>query len=171
MFTDMEGFSGWYRDTDENGHRCRMMNGDLWYPSKWEVLNCLNDTQFGNWNWYFKDDSELNNLNLSDVPYPDIRVLEYGCYQMFTETKPDRKYSVTDNDGKLEFTRDDDNGDFYVFVTPLDKNTTWCELLLKTDELINRVKDCQHHGVNSFKTRSEPTYYHSPNSLELIMDS
>ena len=109
------------------------------YPSKFEVITQLND-EWCRWDWFFKDETFFNNFNLWEIPFPQATKLEYSCTDYFTEEKPDRKFPYKD----IEFS---------VFEIELDKNTTWLELFGKTKKLLARVKDWQHHGINSFKEK------------------
>jgi hypothetical protein len=119
------------------------------YPSKFEVIKQLND-EWCRWDWFFKDETFFNNFNLWEIPFPQATKLKYGCYSYFTEEEPDKKYTYNEDTG--DFTKDE-NGDYLVFEIELDKNTTWLELFGKTKKLLARVKDWQHHGINSYKER------------------
>jgi len=170
----MDSLKNWYPDFDENGNRCqeyKFVEKRRTYPSKWDVLRSLTESRYGSWFGFFQKDSFFDNLKILESPYPEMRLLEYGCYDMFTESEPDRRYTVNrDEDDKLVWT-EDENGEFLVFQTHLKEGTTWLELFIKTDELINRVQDCQHNGVNSFKENHNGCFQESNRVLELIMDS
>lgn len=58
---------------------------------------------------------------------------------MFTNTSLNRIYTYN---GKTYI--QDNDGDFYVYEAPIETNSTWVDIILASDELIERVRDRQH---------------------------
>jgi hypothetical protein len=137
----------------------RVVNVNPDNPMVWEELLELNNN-YCNWDWFFKSE-DVDNFNLGDIPFPDMTKLEYGCYSYFTEEEPDKRYTYNKDTG--DFTKDD-NGDYLVFETEIRKGSSWFELIVKVTELMSRVKDWQHRGINSFDKKENGVY-------ELTVDS
>ena len=112
---------------------------------------------------FFLDDFKL--IDLKQIPYPNVRKLQYGLYSYFVDTdnfvfsdKPDKIFT------DVFRTQEDLNGRYYVYETELVKDFTWEELLIKTDGLIRRSGKTYDTGFNSFDLRDDGV-------LEVIMDS
>lgn len=112
---------------------------------------------------FFLDD--FKRIDLNKIPYPNVRKLEYGLYDIFVDTdnfvfsdKPDKIFT------DVFRTQEDLNGRYYVYETELVKDFTWEELLIKTDRLIRRSGKTFDTGFNSFDLRDDGV-------LEVIMDS
>jgi len=112
---------------------------------------------------FFLDDFKL--IDLKQIPYPNVRKLQYGLYSYFVDTdnfvfsdKPDKIFT------DVYRTQENLNGEYYVYETELVKDFTWEELLIKTDGLIRRSGKTYDTGFNSFDLRDDGV-------LEVIMDS
>ena len=112
---------------------------------------------------FFLDDFKL--IDFKQIPYPNVRKLQYGLYSYFVDTdnfvfsdKPDKIFT------DVYRTQENLNGEYYVYETELVKDFTWEELLIKTDGLIRRSGKTYDTGFNSFDLRDDGV-------LEVIMDS
>ena len=112
---------------------------------------------------FFLDDFKL--IDLKQIPYPNVRKLQYGLYSYFVDTdnfvfsdKPDKIFT------DVYRTQENLNGEYYVYETELVKDFTWEELVIKTDRLIRRSGKTCDTGFNSFDLRDDGV-------LEVIMDS
>jgi hypothetical protein len=93
----------------------------------------------GNWAWFWIENVESGKITLNNVPFPDVNMIVYGSYSMFTNTSLNRIYTYN---GKTYI--QDNDGDFYVYEAPIETNSTWVDIILASDELIERVRDRQH---------------------------
>ena len=90
-----------------------------------------------NWTGFYESEIETGNIKLDDVPYPDAEWVEcLSSVGLWTVAKPDR----TNVKSGLS-----------TFETPIEKNSNWFDIILASQNLIERVKDCQHTPVSGFE--------------------
>ena len=130
-----------FPNRDEEGRRYWSTYGDAhrFYLSNYKLIQSLK----GNWERFWDENVDSGKITLSDVPFPQVNRIVYGCYSMFTDTPPDRTYTYN-----KETYIQDPVGDFHVYETPIEENSTWVDIVLASDELIERVNDWQHSSVN-----------------------
>ena len=115
---------------------------------KFDSENMMNNKH---WNWFYEHEIATGNIKLGDIPYLDAERVEYRCASMWTEATPDH---IDENDNSW--------GSFH---TSIGKNSTWSNIMLATQNLIERVKDCQHTPVSGF------TYDEKRRTIRFSMDS
>ena len=130
-----------FPNRDEEGRRYWSTCDDMHrvYLSNYRLVRSLK----GNWESFWEMYVDSGEITLSDVPFPLANKIVYGCYSYFTDTPADKTY--TRNEGTYIL---DPTGDFLVYETRIERNSTWSDIILASDALIVRVNDWQHNCVD-----------------------